>query len=286
MRGRKLFLLLPFLASGCSLKGLALRSTAAIVDDGASALYEEADPELARGSVAAQLKLLEVLLRNDPGNARLLQRAAEGFCGYAFLFLDDTAPARAKGLYIRGRDFALRALSRDKKLAGLGSLELEPLQAALAQAGPEDAPALFWAGFGWASFINLSKDNSAVLAELPKAVAIMERVLALDPSYNFAGADLFFGVYYASRPAILGGDVKKSRAHFQEARRRTAGKYLMNYILEARYLAVAQQDLEAFQGLLSKVQEAPAGTLANARLADEVAKQKATQLMEKADDLF
>jgi hypothetical protein len=93
-------------------------------------------------------------------------------------------------------------------------------------------------------------------------------------------------MYYASRPTMLGGDVKKSKAHFEEARRRTAGGFLMTYVLEARYLAVASQDPELFKGLLAKVQDAPTGTLANARLIDAVAKEKAAQLLEKTNDLF
>ena len=42
----------------------------------------------------------------------------------------------------------------------------------------------------------------------------MKRTHELDPDYNFAGSDLFFGVYYASRPKLLGGDPEKAKEHF------------------------------------------------------------------------
>ena len=150
----------------------------------------------------------------------------------------------------------------------------------------DDAPALFWTAFAWAGEINLSRDSPSLLAELPKAVALMERARQLSPGYHFAGADLFFGVYYASRPAILGGDLGKARAAFQEARRRTSGQYLMTYVLEARYYAVAAQDKELFTTLLNKVQDLPAGQLPDARLSDEIAKIKARTLLGKKDELF
>ena len=76
------------------------------------------------------------------------------------------------------------------------------------------------------------------------------------------------------------------RAHFQEARRRTGGRYLMSYVLEARHLAVGAQDRELFDGLIAKVLEAESGALPRARLIYAAAKLKAAALKEKADDYF
>lgn len=272
--------------SACTPRRLAVRETGRIFQRGAPAIYEESDAAFARDSLPAQLKTLESVLLSDPSNHGLLVLAAEGFASNAFLFLEDDQPSRAKIHYMRARDFALRALERRRDLAGISAAEPDRLSALLARAQKRDVPALFWTAFAWAGFINLSKDSSSAVAELPKAVAFMQRARDLDPDFYFAGADQFFGVYYASRPAILGGDVKKAAAHFQEARRRTGGKFLTTYVLEARYVGVGTQDRELFDGLLAKTLEAPAGQLKNARLADEVAKLKARKLQEKADDLF
>ena len=274
------------LATACSPRTIALRQTAALVKGGASALYEEPDPQLARESFGAQLKLIEVLLRNEPDNETLLQLTTEGFGGFAFLFLEDADPARAKGFYRRARDHGLRRLARRRELSGFEQQDVDSIEKALVTAKLDDAPALFWTAFAWAGEINLSRDSPSLLAELPKAVALMERARQLSPGYHFAGADLFFGVYYASRPAILGGDLGKARAAFQEARRRTSGQYLMTYVLEARYYAVAAQDKELFTTLLNKVQDLPAGQLPDARLSDEIAKIKARTLLGKKDELF
>ncbi|MDE2237794.1 MAG: hypothetical protein KGK30_07885, partial [Elusimicrobia bacterium] len=149
-----------------------------------------------------------------------------------------------------------------------------------------DVPGLFWAAFDWAGYIDLSKDSPDALADLPKAAALMARARALDPDYHFAGPELFFGVYYASRPRMLGGDPQKARAEFEDARRRTHEEYLMAYVLEARYAAVALQDRALFTGLLRQVLAAPAGRLPNARLTDEVAKLEAKNLLERTDDFF
>ncbi|HAM34978.1 MAG TPA: hypothetical protein DEB40_12070 [Elusimicrobia bacterium] len=286
-RLRKIAFLLPFFAfSGCSFKTLALHSTAELLDVGVAAYYDESDTQLAKDSMASQLKFVEGLLRNEPTNERLNLLAAQGFGSYAFLFIEDVEPERAKPLYLRGRDYALRSLAGRPALANPAALTPDELDQALGQAAKADAPALFWGAFCWAAFINLSKGSADALAQLPKAVSFMKRAQALDPQYNFAGADLFFGTYFASRPRMLGGDPEKAKTHFLWAKRITSGKYLMTYVLEAKTLAVALQDRALFDSLLAKVREGQAGALPGARLADEVAKLKAAALKEKADDLF
>ncbi len=286
-RLKKIALLLPFFAlAGCSFNSLALRSTSQLLDRGASAVYDEPDPQFARESMASQLKLIEVLLQNAPQDERLNRLAAEGFGGYAFLFVEDSQPERAKGFYLRGRDYALRSLSRRPGFSKIAASTADELDQALKSAAKADVPALFWAAFCWSSFINLSKDSPEALAQLPQAVAMMQRVHELDPAYYFAGPDLFFGVYFASRPRLLGGDPEQAKARFAAAERITDGKYLMTYVLKAKTLAVALQDRALFESLLAKVRETPAGSLPQARLADEVAKLKAAALLEKANDLF
>jgi hypothetical protein len=282
-----LFLLPLFALSGCcSIDSLALHSTARLLDRSLGAYYDESDPQFARDAMASQLKLLEVFLQNAPKDERLNRLAAEAFGGYTFLFIEDTQPERAKNFYLRGRNYALRSLSSRPGLKNLAAMTPDDLEKALKGVGKRDARALFWAAFCWSSFINLSKDSPDAIAELPKAVALMNRCRELDPQYNFAGADVFFGVYFASRPKMLGGNTDKAKEYFDQAQHQTDGKYLMTYVLEAKTLAVALQDKAMFESLLGKVKDSEAGRLPGARLADEVAKFKAASLLEKTNDLF
>jgi hypothetical protein len=265
---------------------VAVLSTADILTLGRGATLDEPDYQLAREAMAAQLKLIETLIVSEPQNRDLRRLAAEGFGGGAFLFVEDTEPARAKGLYLRGRDHALAALALKSRFAGLASKPPDEFAAALKSATIDDVPELFWAGTGWGGYVNLSKDDASALAELPKVVALMSRVVELDPAYHFDAADIFFGVYYASRPRLFGGDPEKAKAAFERAHKATQGKYLMTHVLNARWYAVAVQDRELFKQLLTKVLEAPSGQLPEARLTDEAAKRKAGFLLEKIDDYF
>ncbi len=287
MRNALLLAAIGLAGSGCaSIDHYALRTTAAMLERGRKAALEEPDFQLGRDAVAAQLKLIETMLVSEPKNRSLRRLAAEGFGGCAFLFVEDDAPNRAKGLYIRGRDHALEALSLKSAFKDLKDTDIENFEKALSRATQDDVPDLFWAGFGWAGMINLSKDDATALADLPKASLLMKRVGELDPAFHFGAADLFFGVYYASRPAMLGGDPNRAKAHFDRAHKLTRGQYLMTHVLNARWYAVAVQDRELFRQLLTKVLEANAGLLPEARLTDEAAKKKAAALLEKIDDYF
>jgi len=273
--------------SACgSVDRVAVNTTTDVLMKGRASVFEEPDYDLAREAAPTQLKLIEALLASAPENRDLRRLAAEGFAGGAFLFYEDAAPQRAKGLYLRGRDHALAALALKPAFRGLADKTLDDFTKALGAATKDDVPDLFWAGFGWAGEINLSKDDASALADLPKAAALMQRVLELDPSFHFAGADLFYGVYYASRPPMLGGDPQKALQHFAAAQRLTQDQYLLVPVLEARWYAVAVQDKELFRQLLTKVVEAPSGRLPESRLTDEAAKRKAAALLEKIDDYF
>ncbi len=274
------------LAACSAVNHVAVLSTADIMTLGRGATLEEPDYQLAREAMPAQLKLIETLIASEPANRDLRRLAAEGFGGAAFLFIEDAEPARAKGFYRRGRDHALTALALKSRFIGLANKPLDAFQAALKTASLDDVPDLFWAGFCWAGAINLSKDDPSALADLPKAVALMTRVRELEPTFHFAGADIFFGVYYASRPRLLGGDPEKAESAFARAREATSGQYLMTDVLDARWYAVAAQDRELFKRLLTQVVESPAGRLPEARLTDEAAKRKAVILLEKIDDYF
>lgn len=270
----------------CSLDRLALRSTSNLLVAGRAAALNEPDWQQAREAMPSQLALIESLLASGPRERGLRRLAAEGFGGGAYLFLEEAEPERAKGFYLRGRDHALSALALKPGLSGLAALPQEEFEKRLKSADKTDVADVFWAAFSWGGWINLSKDDAAALAELPKAVALMTRAWELDPTFQFAGADQFFGVYYASRPLLLGGNPAKAKTHFEWAHRITKGQYLMTHYLNARWYAVAVQDRELCRQLLKKVLDEPSGRLPGARLADEAAKRKAAALLEKIDDYF
>jgi len=276
---------LIFLFSGC-IQTIAVNTVGGIADDGFSAFMEEEDLTFAEQALPGNLKLLEVMLKNSPDNTRLLRLLSEGYSSYALGFLEDKEPDRARAFYLRGRDYGLRILQQNKDLAKALRGSPEELKTALAQLDADDVPAVFWTAFGWGSYIYLSLNNTDAIGDLPRAEALMNFVAAKDSAFYHAGAHLFLGTLYGSRPKMLGGDPAIAKDHFEAALRINHGRFLMTYVYYARSYAVQTQNEALFEELLAKVQNTSLDILPEFRLGNAIAKKKAEMLLARKSDLF
>jgi hypothetical protein len=281
-----LIFLFPLLFIGCSVEKMAIRSSVSILDRSVAAMEEEPDIQLARDAMAANLKMIEGLMKADPANDHLALLAAQGFGGYAFSFIEEEDPERARDLYRRGRDYGLRILLKNKKFQEALKGDLAQFMEALSGFGKKDVPALFWTGYNWGQWLNLSKESPAAIMELPRIEALMNYLLTLDEGYYFGGPHLFFGAYYAGKPKMFGGDPERAKRHFDKALELSRGKFLMVQYMLAKTYAVQIQDKELFKKFLNEIMDKPAEILPAQRLANEVAKAHAKRLLERIEDLF
>jgi hypothetical protein len=115
---------------------------------------------------------------------------------------------------------------------------------------------------------------------------MMKRVLELDEKFYYGGPHLFMGIWFASRPKIAGGNLKKSQSHFLEALRLGEGKFLMAHVYYAKYYARKVMDKELFTSTLQKVLETPTDTSPDLILLNTVAKKKAKELLDHVEEYF
>jgi len=139
---------------------------------------------------------------------------------------------------------------------------------------------------GLASAINLHRDDIARVAELPRAVALLERAYELDRSYYNYNSALSLAVIYASQAKSVGGDPDRARALFEEVIKQTHGRYLMAQVLYARYYATVTLDRPLFEKTLKQVLATPGSVWPEQRLANELALRRAGRYLALADELF
>jgi len=263
--------------SGCSLNRLAVRQTAAVVQKGMPAIYAEKDPRFAREALPGNLKLMEMLIENDPENSGLLTTAAQGFCGYAFMFIEDEDEARASLFYEKGSLYALRALKK-AGVAGDKGVEAGRLTAKLA--GPA-----FWHVFCQAAYVNVNRSEPEAVAMLPEILETALRLAELAPGYYFNGPYAVLGAYYSMLPKMMGGDPLKAGRYFEKSLEGAGAGFLLNRYMSARMYAVAAQDPDYFTKQLESIINSPVSGR-DTRLANEVAKIKAARLLERKNDFF
>jgi len=277
-------LILLIFFQGCST--LSIRLAIPMVESQYASINAETDPVLAEQAIPASLKMLEGMLREDPENESLLRNLAEGFCGYAFSFVEVTDPERASRLYLRGRGFAEQLLVAHGAPEHLTGQKPEQFKDTLKTLGADHLPGLYWMGQCWAGWLMLNLDDLQAFVAISKIEATLQRALELDESYHYAGPHLLLGAFYGGRSKMLGGNPDKARGHFDKCLELTQHKFLMAKVIYAKTYAVQMQDLTLFKKLLNAVLDAPADTLPEQQLANAVAKQKAQKLLESANDLF
>ena len=284
--GLLLLLILLFLLSACfPSKKLTVGAAATLLEGVAKSSYKQSDLRMIREGMPAYLMLMDGMIEIWPDQETLLIAAAQGYSAFASNFVEDQDKEYAKLLFEKGRHYALRSLER-RGLKDPVQKPFDDFKEDLRNSGKKDAPYLFWGATCWASWISLNLDSMEAMAELPRVELMMKRVMELDERFNYGSPHLFMGIWYASRPKIAGGDLKKSREHFLRALDFGQGKFLMAYIYYANYYARQALDKDLFISTLQKVLDAPVDRAPDLTLLNTVAKKKAKELLTHVEEYF
>jgi tetratricopeptide (TPR) repeat protein len=274
-------LVISLLLTGCSMKAQMVRSMDPIMEDMSSAVNMSNDVDLIRDGLPASLIQMDGFIKSDPNN-KLLLKAAESYFGYAFSFVEDVNRPRASALYLKAREYALRALKKYRQF----DEQAPDLNDMLANCGKQDVPALYWAAGSWLAWIGLNVDNPEAIMDIPKVEAMLDRVIELDETYYYGMAYAMLGGLYASQPKNMGGNPEKANKQFQKAFNISGSKLLAAQLMYAKFYAVQIQDKALFVNTLSEIIATPVNFFPERNLANEVAKRKAKDLLEKVDTLF
>jgi hypothetical protein len=280
------FLCLLFLFSAClPNKKLTVGATAMLLEEVARASSKQSDLRILREGMPAYLMLIDGMIQAWPDNEQLLIAASQSYSSFASLFVEDQDKEYANLLYGRGKQYALKSL----EMRGFK----EPLQRpfdefkeGLNRLGKKDVPTIFWAATCWANWIRLNLDSMEAISELPRVEWMMKRALELDEGFYYGGPHLFMGIWFASRPKIAGGDLKKAQEHFLRALDLGKGKFLMAYVYYANHYARKMMDKDLFTSTLQKVLETPAETSPDLVLLNTVAKKQARELLSHVGEYF
>ncbi|MFQ5840828.1 MAG: TRAP transporter TatT component family protein [Thermodesulfobacteriota bacterium] len=276
---------LPFSSACIPIKAVRVAAVGSILEDVARSSSKQSDITVIREGTPAYLMLIDGLIEAYPQNEELLVAGAEAYSSYAAIFSEEDRE-KAKRLYMKAKQYGLRALSKQERFKELLPKRVDQFRTCLADFTKRDVPALFWTASSWGSWISLSSDSVEAMAEVPKALCLMERVLELDEGFYYGGPHLFMAVYHLSRPKAYGGDPEKARRHFEKAFELGRGKFLMAHVLYAKYYARQTFDRELFVSTLERVLDAPADSVPELTLLNTIAKEQAKGLLEKVNDYF
>jgi predicted anti-sigma-YlaC factor YlaD len=290
---------IAILTFSCSLKRLAIDTVIeSLSGDAGSVFTGDDDPQLIAEALPFSLKLYEALLTQSPEHEGLLLTTGMGFVMYTNAFVQAPAErlpdeeferakemrARAKKLYLRGRDYLLDALEarhpgfREAALFG-------DVQDYLVGTGEDDVPFLYWCSAGWMGAVSIDSFDMRLGMTRDNAIALMDRALEIDETWGNGTIHEFYISYYGSLPAMLGGSEEKARYHFERAVELSSGRKPGPYVALATAVSIKNQDVEEFRELL-EIALAIENEDPDSRLVTIITQDKARWLLEHIDDYF
>lgn len=288
----------------CDLGAFTVDTTTKVLARAQPSLKRESDWDLAARGLPGTLKTIEGFWTVNP-NKELTGILMEGFCQYGTGFVEDEFEqaeakkdfdgmeyhaARATKMYLRCTNYALMLLGSYWQENIFG--ESETIAKMVKGASAKQRTPMMWAALGIASAVNMNKDRVDMVAQLPTAKLILERVLEFDakspPDDPMLTAlpHLALGMIASALPPAMGGDPPKATAEFKKALEITGDKFLLARVFMARKVGVLTQDRTLFHTELMKVLATAPSIWPEQRLANEIAHRRARRYLKQEKELF
>ncbi len=221
---------------------------------------------------ASQAELLAMVTRANYYYADTYMRGNEGG------FLDYTDRAvwwGERALLASSPEFAAKMQSKAKFEEAIVTIQAPAI------------PAAYWYATALGKWAR-AKGFGVLVGQKDRIKATMTRLLELDPNFYHGGPHRYFGAFYAVAPDFAGGDLGKSREHYDKSLE-IAPYFLGTKVLMAENLATKLDDEALFDQLLAEVLAADLSTVPPEILPEMKAEQeKARELQKKKtdEDLF
>ena len=287
------------LNAGCvSVKRMAVNKLGDALAEGGTTFASDDDPELVKAAVPFSLKLMESLLAESPKHEGLLLASSRGFTQYSYAFVqqdaeeleeEDVAASlalrqRARRLYLRARDYALRGL--ESAHPGFCNALRADAVAAVKVLRKRDVPQAYWTAASWAAAVTVIKDNPELIGDLPIIETLIDRAAELDEAYDYGAIHCFLISYEMSRPSKTGDPAARARRHFERAVQLSDGKQAGPYLSLAESVAIEQQNRNDFESLLKQALAIDANAKPEWRLANLIMQRRARWLLSQEDNLI
>ena len=287
-----------FLASGCSVKKMAMNQVGNALSGGGTVFSSDEDPELVKDALPFSLKLMESVLAETPEHRELLVALASGFTQYGYGFVQMDADEiedddydrsielreRATKLYLRAKRYGMRAIETD--YPDFETRLRADRETTLARLKERDVEALYWTGLSWAAAVALSLDDPQLIGDLAVAESLLERALELNPDWDYGTLRGFFITYEMSRLGGTGDPIEKATFHYQEAKRLSGGLMASIYVAYAESVAIEKQDKDLFVALLNQALAIDLDARPEWRLSNLIYQRRAEWLLGRLDWYF
>ena len=274
------YLTLSLALSGCA--SLVGSVTSGLADNLSNAILNSKDIETVREAIPAYLILIDSFLLEGDANPSLYLAASQLNGAFSSLVEPDRAAILSEKAFFYAKRGACLA---SESLCNLEAVSFPAFEAQIEEVDPRSIEAAYQLGVAWTGYIQAHSSDMMALGQLGRVKAILERVLAIDPSWSDGAAQLYMGGLETILPASLGGRPAKGREHFERAITYSKGQFLMAKVIYAEQYAKLMFDQALHDRLLNEVIEADP-VAPDLTLINLVAQNLAKELLAESDEYF
>ncbi len=245
------------LLAGCSLKKASVGMAAGIFEDAAYEIETETDWEHFKNSLPAMIKILESFYFIDPANKNILAVLMKAHAAYSFAVIEtnlleakmchfgsakiNELKERASAghgkaifygnLFLKENGLDLTKLNKAKRKGNLSALLKRELGVE-----KKELDFLFYYGQAFATLVNLQKNNSLLVAQMPIIKGIYDYICEVNPNLHYGACNLFYASYENSRPKMYGGNPEKAKEIFLSSIEKYENNIFNHYFYLEQYL--------------------------------------------------
>lgn len=282
---------------GCSPKRLLLKQFDGVFDSIEYVYLTDDDPQLVKEAFPFNLKIIEILLDQDPDNREMLLTALSSFTMYSYGFLMEDAERLSLEDYKAGSKVYNRANKLFKRALQYGLLGMELkypefaiwLEQREIDKNPfveEDITYLYWFSAALGGLISSSHGNPIYVVDLPKVGWLLEKSMEIDGSWNNGALYSAMISFTMSRPDAVENREQVARNYFDKAVKASSGKDCSVFVRFAESVCIKNQNKYEFIEKLNYVLNFNIESAKELRLTNTMAQSRAKWLMERIDELF
>lgn len=280
-----LVILFIFLFSSCATIGkVGLNQASNAVPPLIDNVMQIDNSRITKEGLPGLILLVSAITEFTPENLNLLSTASLAYMAYG-LMVEDDDPKYASELYLKGKEYGMRALMTHKKLKKQLDSDIRMMHAISYVNDPEYTSAVFTTAMSWGLWAFLNLDDATAPIGLPTILKMVDQSAKLDESFFWGGADFFRMAYNCVMPEFAGGGPKKAKADLDKCLSFSNGEMMLPLVYYAKFYARPYGKRKLFNELLTKVVNFETSNK-ELQLVNEIAKKKAKHLLNQEEEFF
>ncbi|MFC1784406.1 TRAP transporter TatT component family protein [Candidatus Neomarinimicrobiota bacterium] len=282
---------------GCSPKKYILNQFDGVFDSIEYVYLTDDDPQLVKESFPFNLKIIEILLDQNPDDRDMLLTALSSFTMYSYGFVMEDAEKLVLENYSAGSEIYNRAnkLFNRALRYGVHGMELkypefnkwiEKRDNVNNPFEKEDISYLYWLSAAIGGSISTSHGSPMYVVNLPKIGWLLEKSMEIDESWNNGALYSAMISFTMSRPDAVVDREQRARDYFNKAVEASAGEDCSIYVRFAESVCIKNQNKDEFIEKLNFVLDFDIENVKELRLTNTMAQSRAIWLMNRIDELF